>query len=79
MEIRLDLASQESFSGFVDLYDADRAAPPEAPGPLLVWDCGADRAGDDLRRPSFSRPMIDTPNIHRLNVDKCRYLLPVFL
>ena len=36
VEMRLDLASQESFRGFVDLYDANRAAPPEALGPLLV-------------------------------------------
>lgn len=67
VEMRLDLASQERFRGFVDLYDANRAAPPEALGPLLVWDCGSDRAGDDLRRSSFSWPMIDTPDVDRPN------------
>ena len=36
MEIHLDLASQERFSGFADLYDANRPAPPEALGPLLA-------------------------------------------
>jgi SAM-dependent methyltransferase len=33
---RLDQATQERFSGFADLYDANRPTPPAALGPLLA-------------------------------------------
>lgn len=43
MEMGLDPASQERFSGFADLYDANRPAPPLQLGPLLAAYAGSDR------------------------------------
>lgn len=39
----LDPASQERFSGFADLYDANRPAPPPQLGPLLAAYAGCER------------------------------------
>jgi len=36
MEVRLDAAGEERFSGFADLYDSHRPTPPTALGPLLA-------------------------------------------
>lgn len=43
MEMGLDPASQERFSGFAGLYDANRPAPPSELGPLLAAYAGSVR------------------------------------
>lgn len=43
VEMGLDPASQERFSGFADLYDANRPAPPVQLGALLAAYAGSDR------------------------------------